>query len=71
VEVFRRAQWRSARSFADDRSARNRRRDPRDLNLCHLFISPSLGGGRLGFVVTGILDREQDSLIGFVSKQPQ
>ena len=27
--------------------------------------------GRLGFVVRGVLDREQDTLIGFVGKLPQ
>ena len=27
--------------------------------------------GRLGFVVTGVLDREQDAAIGFIGKLPQ
>jgi hypothetical protein len=60
VKVCGLAQWRSARLLADDRPARDRR------------MSPDVTGeGRLGFVVVGVLDREQDTLIGFIGKLPQ
>jgi hypothetical protein len=59
VEVCGFAQWRSARLLADDRPARDRR------------MSPDVIGGWLGFVVAGALDRDQDTAIGFVGKQPQ
>jgi hypothetical protein len=66
--VFGLAQWRSALRFADDRPAWNRRRHAH--NLGHLFTSPG-NRGRLGFVVRRVLDREQDTLIGFIGKLPQ